>query len=181
MIFESLDVGCGDSPIGEVNCDLYTEDIFNHRNLNNNALNVKAIKNFVICDCQKLPFRDNSFVIVYCRQVIEHLKQPLILLKELLRVSTFRVIIETVHYIGEKAFSFLNVKRKTWFKQHHISKFNRTWFVYASHYLNCRVAKSRILSYTSFPHNLFGFHLPYEIQITLEKGDNQIWVKDLEN
>lgn len=46
-------------------------------------------------DCEKLPFADNSFDIVTCTQVIEHLQKPQKVIKELIRVARKLVCIAT--------------------------------------------------------------------------------------
>ncbi len=56
----SLDVGCGETPMGEVNCDLFQQ---------------KA-KNMVVCHCEHLPFKNKAFPLVTCNHVIEHTPNP---------------------------------------------------------------------------------------------------------
>jgi len=112
-----INIGCGIYSIGDINCDLYIEDIFNHRN--NKTLNPKKIENFVLCDVQYLPFKTNSFSDVYCSHVIEHIKNPYLLLKELRRICKNKgeIIIRCPH-----RFSFAAKFSG------HINFFNRKWF-----------------------------------------------------
>ena len=77
-----LDVGCGASPIGDVNCDLMIQD----DDLNWD-LDPHGIPNFVRADVRFLPFRSGSFDVVHCSHVLEHLKDPWEGLAELKRVS----------------------------------------------------------------------------------------------
>lgn len=67
-----LDVGCGDSPKGDVNCDLKRPIVY---------------KNFIQCDAYYLPFKDETFSVVRGSAILEHLCEPLLALKEFKRVS----------------------------------------------------------------------------------------------
>lgn len=100
MSMETLDVGCGHRPRGDVNCDLYVDASFHRspkRNVIGEPLNLKLIPNFVKCDVQHLPFKDSIFQKTYCTNVIEHVRNPYLLLKELLRVTNGKVIIKCPH------------------------------------------------------------------------------------
>src|SRR5438046_295150 len=83
-----LDVGCGDGILGHFVSDrvekLYGVDI-DTREL------AKAKKNkfttaLVNIDTQKLPFRRDFFNVVTCLDVLEHVKDPAVLLSEICRV-----------------------------------------------------------------------------------------------
>lgn len=83
-----LNIGCGANATGDVNLDLYVEDTENHRNSAEFLkLNVRAIQNFVRGDAQYLPFKDNAFEVVFSAQVIEHVKNPFLMLREMARVA----------------------------------------------------------------------------------------------
>lgn len=97
--FKILDVGCGGQPKGDVNCDLFFGDS-------------PHVKNFVRCDAQYLPFKNNSFKIVYSSHVIEHLPCPLLALREWNRVSRSYVYIRLPY-----AFRF--------FDKHHLYGWNK--------------------------------------------------------
>jgi len=87
-----LDIGCGSSPKGDVNCDLYrtkTPHI-----MEEHTIVSRKIPNFVLCDLQHLPFKDNSFDIVNASQVIEHILEPALMLKEMKRVSKGMVTLD---------------------------------------------------------------------------------------
>lgn len=45
-------------------------------------------------DCQTLPFQDNSFEVVYCGHVLEHLTNPFKALKEFNRVSKRLIVLK---------------------------------------------------------------------------------------
>ncbi len=79
-----LDVGSGSHPHprAEVTCDLYFNAEFE-----GGAINAREQKNFLICDAQFLPFRDQAFEESNCTHVLEHLKDPQLGFRELKRVS----------------------------------------------------------------------------------------------
>ena len=87
-----LDIGCGDKPTGNVNCDLYigfSPHLGNPRKI----INPKITQNFVRCDAHYLPFKSSSFHVVYSSHLLEHLKNPTKALFEMLRVSKEKVLI----------------------------------------------------------------------------------------
>jgi len=70
----TLDIGCGASP---------------YRNLfpNRVAIDIRPQDGVDVCaDAHMLPFRDNSFEIVLCTEVLEHVHNPQILVDEAYRV-----------------------------------------------------------------------------------------------
>ncbi|UCE15696.1 MAG: methyltransferase domain-containing protein [Candidatus Bathyarchaeota archaeon] len=77
-----LDIGCGSFPLGDVNVDAkrgvlptYIETIS------------KKIVNFVFADAEHLPFRENTFNVVYASHLLEHVEHPFNVLLECNRVS----------------------------------------------------------------------------------------------
>jgi SAM-dependent methyltransferase len=48
---------------------------------------MERLPNFVLCDAQALPFRDNSFNLAYCHNVLEHVANPWQVIRELRRVA----------------------------------------------------------------------------------------------
>jgi len=93
-----LDVGCGSRPKGDVNVDLFVEPT--HRAGDFTSLNTKKIKNFVLADAHYLPFRDETFEIVYSSHVLEHCLHPAQVLSEFHRVSSRTVYLEVPY--GDK-------------------------------------------------------------------------------
>jgi len=79
----TLDIGCGKTPKGNVNVDLYQG--FEHRE---KVIIIKA-------DAHHLPFRSNVFDKVISHEVIEHIENPLTLLREMHRVSRDKIMITT--------------------------------------------------------------------------------------
>lgn len=122
---DSLDVGCGRTPKGEVNCDLYPQPT-SHRN---SKMNLKLTKNFVRCDAQHLPFKSNMFKKVYCYHTLEHLKAPCKAIKEFIRVSFNRVFIR-VPYRNNIPFRFIQTLRgHPGPNRSHLWSFTKTWFI----------------------------------------------------
>jgi len=74
--------------------DYLTEDMFFER---------------VVTDCTILPFRDNSFDIVFCKELIHHLENPMKLLSEMWRVLRPNGLI----VIREPCISILRNKKET--------------------------------------------------------------------
>jgi len=65
----SLDVGCGRLRLGDVNVDI-----------------LRSVEPDVVADGCHLPFKDCVFGKVFCSEVIEHVENPLLLLREIYRV-----------------------------------------------------------------------------------------------
>lgn len=89
-----LDVGCGSGFFQD------SKEIKNRGFINIDILKPKnKIRNFVLCDCHNLPFKDNIFEKVLFIDVIEHIENPTKTLKELKRVSNNKIIIGTPNSI----------------------------------------------------------------------------------
>lgn len=171
-IRERLDVGCGCYPTGTVNCDLYVKDI-GHRSTDKAArgsvgrmINPKHIENFVLCDSQHLPFRDNTFKLVFSSHVVEHLSNPQLFLHELIRVSSSRVTIECPHRLGDR---IQHPFHQYLYKPFHIQHLNKAWFNAAC---KCENVESRITysSYYCLPHEVFPlFRIPYSLEVQIWK------------
>ncbi len=81
-----LDVGCGNSPRGDVNCDLFIGRT-PHLMGKNSIIDPKKIPNFVHCKAEYLPFKNKSFDVVNASELLEHVIDPPLLLGEMKRVS----------------------------------------------------------------------------------------------
>lgn len=94
-----LDVGCGNRPTGDVNVDLYINEETLHLDTLNRPKLVesKNTKNPVKADAHYLPFKDGSFGEVYSNHVLEHLENPTQALREMLRVSRYKVVFKIPH------------------------------------------------------------------------------------
>jgi ubiquinone/menaquinone biosynthesis C-methylase UbiE len=79
---KSLNIGCGADTWGDVRLDV----AFNFL--------MDAFKPTILADAHYLPFKDRSFSIVKASHVLEHLKDPLKALDEMMRVAEARIILK---------------------------------------------------------------------------------------
>ncbi len=158
-----LDVGCGESPRGDVNCDIYKNwnpEIRDQRKAY--YVDTKKIPNFVLCDTHYLPFKDDLFTKVFCIHVLEHCRNPIKVLRELKRVSNGKIIVEVPHryYRGAKM-------------SHHHHLFNVSWFRKVLKSLNLNDCKIKTtFTYFRFPFLSLPFpflNVPHEIVVVIEK------------
>lgn len=156
-----LDVGCGFFHKGDVNCDLFIKDK-GHRLQKGKSINIKNVKNFVLCDSQFLPFKDGSFEIVHSSHLIEHVPNPIKVLDEMVRVSNDQIELFCPHWLGDK------MRGKN---PHHLSLFRIKWFaVYANNRgLICRSRIIRYLDTKRFMGLIRFFQIPLEIHIMFAK------------
>jgi len=129
-----LDIGFGSGimlkMLTERRCNTYGVDISSEAVEFIKKTNKKA--KVKVCDAQKLDFPDNSFDKVVCSEVIEHLKKPDELLKEVYRIlkPKGRFIISTPNYLSHYAIlEWLYDKAKMHdmevdLGKQHISRFN---------------------------------------------------------
>ncbi len=151
-----LDIGCGVTPSGDVNTDLYVSDK-GHRVF---GLRVpkERIKNFVVCDGQHLPFKDACFDIVYSSHVIEHVDNPEQFLNEMVRVSDYQVIVKTPHVYGDK---FHRALGKSEVLHKHFFRCRWFWQYGAKHGL---ISNVQITRYRPFPSTIIPIaYIPDEI------------------
>jgi ubiquinone/menaquinone biosynthesis C-methylase UbiE len=94
-----LDVGCGNTPSGDVNVDLSGSE----RHRDGIKLVAKKIPNFIYASAYALPFRNNSFDEVVSFHLLEHLEVPLAALREMKRVSkdVVTVVVPAFSHRGE--------------------------------------------------------------------------------
>lgn len=116
-LFSILDVGCGCRPGGSVNCDLHIRKTFHRSSFP--IIDAHNVPNFVRCDALHLPFKNDSFNIVYSDSVIEHLDNPYLMLNEMIRVSSNRIEVHAPH-----RFYF----RKWQTRKQHKHYFTKSWF-----------------------------------------------------
>ena len=94
--YEILDIGSGHNPYekADVLCERYLEDV-------ERTGHVKIdTRPFVIGTLEFLPFKDKSFDLVICSQVLEHVDNPLRALEEIKRVGKSAYVV-TPSWIGE--------------------------------------------------------------------------------
>ena len=160
-----LDAGCGSTPQGDVNCDLFIRDPGHRtgkRDKPGEILDPKRIKNFVVCDVERLPFRDEVFDEVYASHVIEHVNDPALFLHELLRVSSLHVTVLCPHRIGDKLLNPPNPFHKNYF--------GARWFETAMRVLGCSGVVT-ISQVKTWPSNLVHLlHVPFEIRADFYKS-----------
>jgi len=151
----TLDVGCGNRPWGDVNCDInigYTPEGGDQKE-RGIFINPHKIKNFVKCDAQYLPFKNNIFNKVFCFHVIEHINNPYLLLKELIRVSHSSVTIKCPHRFSKGAKL-----------PHHKHYFTKGWFGKTLKNFKCKITAT----YVPYPF-YFGLVRPNEIIVKIQK------------
>jgi len=111
----SLDVGSGHNPRCDVNVDI-------------SSIYADYSPNFIKADACYLPFRRKSFVETTCFHVIEHTKNPLLLIRELIRVTDGVVTIKTpyrnVGHRRTKKVLFLGAR----LGYPHLWSFRKSWF-----------------------------------------------------
>ena len=164
-------MGCGSFPQGDVNCDLHLNEPA-HRGAYGKIINPREYENFIHCDVQYLPFRDGVFNHVICRHVIEHVDNPCLLFRELVRVSSNTILIQCPFWLGDR----LNGKNYL-----HKNFFNATWFRKMAEQQDCfhNVFYSR---YFGVPHMFipllqFPFELTSELRINQTKREYKIFLK----
>lgn len=150
-------MGCGSTPKGDVNVDFFKAG-FNLQVGNQKKgthIDPKRIRNFIVADALHLPFQACIFKRVFCSHVIEHVDNPYLLLRELLRVAKDEVVVKCPHRLSRGA--------KMPF---HKNYFNNKWFATALSGYDIRVS----CSFRGFPFAFFGlFMLPHEIRIMIKK------------
>jgi hypothetical protein len=158
-----LDVGCGDFPQGNVNCDLYlneSPEIGRGR-----RIQPRNCPNFVRCDTYHLPFQDNTFDEVFSSHLMEHMHSPLRALMEMLMVSNYKVVFVVPHRMRR---GFGDVFYPRFCKEHHINIFNvkniSCWLRKAGLVFNISVRNR------AFPHPVLPIiQVPWDIRVTLYK------------
>lgn len=143
-----LDVGCGAFPQGDVNVDFDIQTAFHHRSYVLNSKVAKAMPNFVLADAYHLPFPNKTFSRTKCFHTLEHVKHPLKLIKELIRVTRGIVIIKCPHRYWRPQ------------RESHVQYFNVKWFAQALRGYIHR-AQTRWQTYRNIPF----FFIPCEITV----------------
>lgn len=93
-----LDIGCSKNKIKEA--------IGLDKDINSDA--------DIICDLEKpLPIKSNTFDFIYCKHLLEHLDNPINVVKEIYRLSkpNAHVVIEVPHFSSHIAYSDITHKR----------------------------------------------------------------------
>lgn len=140
-----LDVGCGERPKGDVNIDLFPIAT-KHRSPDQKRLSpplkTKHIPNFIRADAYHLPLRDKTFISVYSAHTIEHVNNPVLMIKEMMRVSKNQVTIKCPHRLSHNSTT----------KILHKYTFNKTWFHKTLQKLKQKVYRITVSKWRYFPH-----------------------------
>lgn len=168
-----LDVGCGVTPKGDVNCDIsILDDGSRSGSTDKPKRNINSCKvpNFIICSAEFLPFKKASFTQVISCHVIEHTNNPNNVLAELIRVCSGNVDIYCPHRLGDRIWANLYLfKNKVPF---HKWFFNIQWFGLALKKYNLPFS-SACSKYLCLPCEYVPLiRLPLEIHIHIKVGDN---------
>jgi len=90
--FDAVDIGCGESPRGDVNVDIYVPSV--------------RPKNFVLGSAEYLPFKSGAFRIVRSSYVIEHCADCTRAIREHVRCCREKTILATDNseWLGDRLF-----------------------------------------------------------------------------
>ena len=114
----------------------------------------------VTCSPHYLPFMSLVFTCVVCINILQYIDHPYLALKELLRVSTNKVVVVCPHKYGAKI--------KGEYRQHR-SVFNKKWFGVAVANLNFLV-DANYSSFLFWPNQTFPlFRVPYQITVKMSR------------
>jgi len=109
----------------------------------------------VVCDVCHLPFKDKSFENVYASHVLEHLDNPILAIKEMIRVSMKTVVIKVPHILSKVAKQATALPFDT-----HKNVFRRKWFT--------KVLKNyRFVCKVNYRPWLIFLNRPYEIEVII--------------
>lgn len=95
-----LEIGSGHNP--RLRSDILCDKFFYSRERQGKLI---IDRPFIICDGEKLPFKDKTFDYIICSHVLEHANDPRQFTRELVRVGR-RGYIETPSRLSEKVFDF---------------------------------------------------------------------------
>jgi SAM-dependent methyltransferase len=155
--FGMLDVGCGTKPKGDVNIDFFREG-FNPQTgdqIRGGFMSAREIPNFVLADAEHLPFKDESFEVAFSSHTMEHVRNPLLMLREMCRVAKRRAIVRVPHRRGSGARM-----------PHHINYLDEQWFKEASEFLGYK--GRQLVTYYDYPiSSKISKIVPRELQTTL--------------
>jgi len=82
-----VDIGCGDAYVWK------RFNIYGHKNVTLVDIDLYEHPNFVRADAHNLPFKDKSFDIALLCEVLEHVRDPVQVLKEAKRVTKEKILI----------------------------------------------------------------------------------------
>ena len=106
-------------------------------------LDVKKTPNFIKCDAQNLPFKDNAFELSYSSNVLEHVENPYQMLREMIRVSKTRLQLLIPNWISGR-----EPEHKYYFSKRWIVKTLRNLGVY---HVACKYEFKPLRKFFPFP------------------------------
>ena len=127
--FKILDVGCSARPKGDVNIGFLRGGLNPQTGarIQGEFMSPQKTSNFLLADPAHLPFKDESFNVVFSSHAIEHIQNPFLMLHEMCRVAKRKVIVRCPHRKGSAAKM-----------PNHLSYFDEEWFKKASDVLGFR-------------------------------------------
>lgn len=129
-----LDVGCGEGLVMKKIREKYDDINITGLDISKENLDVSKILNpdakLVLGDIYSLPFENDSFDLVVCTEVLEHLKEPNTALKEVRRVSNLNLVISVPN---EPFFRIGNILKFSYLKElgntpGHLQNWNKNEF-----------------------------------------------------
>lgn len=121
---EVLDIGSGHNPYekADVLCERYLEDVERTGHVKIDA------RPFVIATLEFLPFKDGSFDLVTCSQVLEHVDNPLRALEEIKRVGKSAYVV-TPSWVAENY-----MYRRRYHKSIVMSSFGKVYIIHNKYF-----------------------------------------------
>jgi SAM-dependent methyltransferase len=119
--FNMADIGFGTMPRGDVNVDFFRSG-FNPQTgdqIKGGFVHTKNVKNFVMADATHLPFRDDAFDVAFSSHTIEHVHNPMLMLREMCRIARRKAILRFPHRRGSGAVMpyHINYLDENWFQK----------------------------------------------------------------
>jgi len=94
-----VDIGSGDKPFWRA--DVFVDNLkFDNYQRDSNTKVISNFGYFVNCDASKMPFKDKAFDFSYCSNLLEHVENPTLVIREITRVSK-RGCIQVPNGLGE--------------------------------------------------------------------------------
>lgn len=133
----TLDVGCGINPKGDINVDVFRGGLNPQLGdqVEGEFMFPCKIKNFIVADAMYLPFRDETFTTVFSSHTIEHVQNPLLMLREMCRVANEKIVVRCPHRKGSGAI-----------RTYHVNYLDENWFKKSCRGLGVK-CKSSVISY----------------------------------
>jgi hypothetical protein len=120
-VFGTLDVGCGAKPKGDVNIDFFRggQNPQAGDQIRGEFMTPRKIRNFIVADAMHLPIKSKGFEVVLSSHTIEHVQEPLLMLREMCRAANKQVAVRFPHRKGSGAVMpyHVNFLDEGWFRK----------------------------------------------------------------